>query len=183
MELFWSVFGMFLFLVEAYHVLAHMAVLFRFRLLPRKDLVRVRYYFLVDGLTSFLTAFFYTGHLRWLVSIHVVQHLYYYFAWERTRLAKRIVNWSSLDWFQSPKAGGVEMDNILGTLFDIVVHVCNLCLLAPALSALQMVLLLSVAITTMLSVFYNPRLAWSSPSTLPAWVQRRIKPLPDENGE
>ena len=90
MELGWNLAAMFLFLLEAYHVLGHLAVLCRLRLLPRKDLVRIRLYFLLDGLTSFTVAFLYTGRLRWLVSLHVIQHLYYYFFWEKTHWAKRV---------------------------------------------------------------------------------------------
>ncbi|KAL8584346.1 hypothetical protein ACOMHN_031966 [Nucella lapillus] len=177
MDLAWNVAGMVLFLMETYHVLSHMVILCRRRLLPRKDLVRIRYYFLLDGLSSFLTAFFYTGRFQWLISLHVVQHLYYYFSWEKSHWAKRIVDWSSLDWFQSPQAGGLELDNIVGTSFDILVHVVNLALLGAHLSSVQTVLVLVLAHTTFLAVFYNPRLAWASPSAVPPWVQRRLRPL------
>ena len=94
-------------------------------------------------------------------------------------LSPQIVDWSSLDWFQSPKGGGLELDNILGTLFDVVVHVGTLCVLGSYLSTVQILLPLALAQTTVVAVMYNPRLAWSSPgSSLPPWVQRRILPLP-----
>ncbi|PVD28648.1 hypothetical protein C0Q70_11242 [Pomacea canaliculata] len=86
----WNMVAMLLFVLEAYHVLGHTAVLFRIRMLPRRDLVRIRSYFLLDGFTTFVVAFFVTGRLQWLVLLHLVQHLYYYFTWEKSSFAKRV---------------------------------------------------------------------------------------------
>ena len=49
-----------LFLLECYHFIGHVCVLFRVRLLPRKDVVRIRYYFLFDTFTVFTVCFLYT---------------------------------------------------------------------------------------------------------------------------
>ncbi|KAK7494817.1 hypothetical protein BaRGS_00013944 [Batillaria attramentaria] len=192
----WNIIPMALFLLEAYHVLGHLAVLLRVRLLPRRDLVRLRAYFLVDGLSSLITAFCFTGRLQWLVGLHVLQHLYYFFFWEKTDLAKRygvsvvvtvlpttqmteIVDWSSLDFFHSHKSGGpkCELDNIVGTLFDVVVHLCNLCVLASYLTTVQVLFVLVLAQCSICCVLYNPRFAWSSPSAMPPWVQKRLSSL------
>lgn len=177
----WNLCAVLLFLVESYHVLGHLSVLLRIRLLPRKDVVRIRYYFFIDGLSSFVT-FVFTGQLRWLVTLHVLQHLYYFLFWEKSYWAKRIVDWSSLDWFQSQKVGGLELDNILGTLFDILVHVANLAILSSYLSTVQIFVLVGLAQMTAAVVLFNPRLAWASPSSLPPWVQRRIATLPASHG-
>lgn len=94
----------------------------------------------------------------------------------------QIVDWSSLDWFQSPLGGKVEMDNILGTIFDIAVHAANLCILSSYLSTVQILVILGLAKTSIVAVIFNPRFAWASPSSssLPAWVQKRIGPLSAE---
>lgn len=158
-------------------MLGHLAVLLRVRLLPRRDLVRLRLYFLLDGLTSLVTAFCYTGRLRWLVALHVLQHLYYFCFWEKTTLAKRVVNWSSLEFQQTSKCSQWEIDNVIGTLFDVVVHICNICALAGYLSTVQIVMVLVFAQCSICCVLYNPRFAWASPSAMPPWVQKRLTAL------
>jgi hypothetical protein len=44
-----------LFIAEFYHIIGHTVILFRVRMLPRKDLVKIRPYFLIDALTVFIT--------------------------------------------------------------------------------------------------------------------------------
>ena len=78
------------FSVEAYHIVGHCAVLFRVRLLPRKDLVRIRYYFLFDLLTVFVSSFVILGKLQWLAAIQMCQHMYYFLFWEQTGPAKKV---------------------------------------------------------------------------------------------
>ena len=63
----------FLFMLETYHVLTHFMVLFGLRMLPRKDLVRQRYYFFIDTFTIFSVNFLYLGQLRWLAAIQMIQ--------------------------------------------------------------------------------------------------------------
>ncbi|KAL4233152.1 hypothetical protein ACF0H5_007837 [Mactra antiquata] len=113
-----------LFTIEWFHIWGHVLILFRVRLLPRKDLVRIRYYFLVDLLTVFSSSILFTGQLRWLAALQMIQHAYYFIYWDRTGPAKRIINWSSLDWFKSDLKNKWEIDLILGTAFDVVVHIC-----------------------------------------------------------
>ena len=78
------------FSAEVYHIVGHCAVLFRLRLLPRKDLVRVRYYFLIDLLTVFISSFVILGKLQWLAVIQMCQHMYYFLYWEQTAPAKKV---------------------------------------------------------------------------------------------
>ncbi|XP_046565416.1 uncharacterized protein LOC124274136 isoform X1 [Haliotis rubra] len=166
-----------LFVVELYHILGHAAILFRVRLLPRKDLVRIRFYFLFDAASVFITCFLYTGKLRWLASLHLIQHLFYFITWNKSSLANKIMDWSSLDYFKSHKKDRLELDSILGTAFDIAVHVLNVYMLTSYLPTVGVLLGLAVAHGSAYFILYNPRLAWSSPSKMPAWIERRIRPL------
>jgi len=79
-----------LFTIEWYHIWGHTLILFRVRMLPRKDLVRIRLYFLFDLLTVFCSSFLFTGRLRWLATLQIIQHFYYFFFWDKTGLAKRV---------------------------------------------------------------------------------------------
>ena len=79
-----------LFLLECYHFIGHVCVLFRGRLLPRKDVVRIRYYFLFDTLTVFTVCFLYTEKLRWLAAMQMVQHLFFFFTWNRQSFTNRV---------------------------------------------------------------------------------------------
>ena len=87
-----------LFALEAYHVLTHFMVLFGLRMLPRKDLVRQRFYFLFDTLTIFTTNFLFLGELRWLAALQMCQHFAYIICWDKADFCKRVISWSSLDW-------------------------------------------------------------------------------------
>ena len=80
-----------LFFLQCYHVIGHGCVLFRIRLLPRKDIVCLRYYVFIDGFTVFVTAFLLTDRLRWLASLHVIPHAYYFIFWNQTSLAKKVI--------------------------------------------------------------------------------------------
>lgn len=82
--------AVFLFFLECYHVCSHLNVLFRIRLLPRKDLVRIRFYFLFDLMTVFCSSFLFLQRLRWLAAIQIVQHMYYFLFWEKTKPAKKV---------------------------------------------------------------------------------------------
>lgn len=80
----------FLFFLECYHICGHLNVLFRIRLLPRRDLVRIRFYFLFDLLTVFASSFLFLHRLQWLAAVQIVQHLYYFMYWEKTAPAKKV---------------------------------------------------------------------------------------------
>lgn len=85
-------FGTFLLMLEFYHFVSHMMILCRVRLLPRKDLVRIRYYFLIDALTV-LSVYYYTGVYWWqtiMTIVQFIQHMYYFIFWERTERAKTV---------------------------------------------------------------------------------------------
>lgn len=78
------------FFLECYHFMTHSFVLFRVRLLPRKDLVRSRPYFLIDTFCVFITNFILLGRLREVATLQIIQHLYYYFTWDKSNFAKKV---------------------------------------------------------------------------------------------
>lgn len=79
-----------LFAVELYHFIAHVMILCGLRTLPRKDFVRIRLYFLIDGLSVFLSSFMLTHRLQWLASLQVIQHIFIYTTWDKSTTAKRV---------------------------------------------------------------------------------------------
>ncbi|XP_055955177.1 uncharacterized protein LOC126812544 [Patella vulgata] len=166
-----------LFTLECYHTIGHLAVLCRIRLLPRRDLVRIRYYFLVDAMTVFVTNFLYTGKLKWLATLQIIQHLYYFFTWDKSFLAKKIIDWSSLDWFSSYKKGNLELDSILGTAFDIAVHTINAFILAQYLSITETIVAVLIAQGGSYCLLFSSKFAWSNPNHMPKWVHKRINPI------
>ncbi|XP_037072880.1 uncharacterized protein LOC119093959 isoform X2 [Pollicipes pollicipes] len=152
-----------LFTAELYHCVVHVLVLIGWRLLPRKDLVRTRVYFLVDAFTVALISYWVVPHLWWLGAIQNVQHFSYFFCWEKTWFAKRVVSWSSLDWDRSRW----QPDLLLGTLFDVSVHAVNACYLGIQLSGQGVLAACLISALLVYVVLYNPRLAWNSKDSMP----------------
>ncbi|PAA50386.1 hypothetical protein BOX15_Mlig024234g1, partial [Macrostomum lignano] len=175
--------GSLLLTVEFYHTISHLFILFRFRLLPRRDLVRVRAYFLADTLTVFL-AWLYIGRVYWWQDLYtaaqVAQHLYYFTTWESGFFARRVVSWSSLDWQKSgEQRRKFAWFEILGTSFDIAVHLTNAFLLVQLVTSVEVILCLALTQCMVLLVLFNPMLAWASPACIPDWVRRRLAPIPN----
>ncbi|XP_012946708.1 uncharacterized protein LOC101858991 [Aplysia californica] len=180
MEIHTSLYGvglLFFFSLEFYHAVAHTMIMGGFRTLPRKDLVRIRMYFLVDALSVFVSSFLLTGSYKWLAVIQIIQHMFYFITWDKSYMAKKIIDWSCLDWFKSEKKKDIQLDSTLGTLFDIVVHVVMMYAIGQQLSGLQIFIAMLIAQAALYAVIFNPKFAWSSPSSMPAWVQRRLGKL------
>lgn len=165
------------FISESFHIIGHAVVLFRIRLLPRKDLVRVHYYFVFDLLSVYLTSFFVLQKFHWLAIIQGLQHLYYIVFWNKTNPAKKIISWSSLDWIRSKYNSNWEWDSILGTAFDLGVHVFFTYLLFLNLSYAEVFIGTLVALSMGYYVLFSKRYAWANPKKVPAWVDKRIQPL------
>lgn len=165
------------FCFECYHIVGHCAVLFRIRLLPRKDLVRIRYYFLIDLMTVFCSSFVILGKLQWLAVIQMLQHMYYFVYWEQTSLSKKIVSWSSIDWIRSKFHQEWHLDSILGTAFDVMVHVLMAFFLGQRLTTVQIIIGLVLVQCSSFTILNGPWLAWSNPWVAPKWIEKRIKPL------
>ena len=162
-----------LFFLESYHVFTHVAILFGLRMLPRKDLVRQRFYFLFDTLTIFTVNFVFLGQLRWLAALQMCQHFSYFIWWDSAEFCRRVISWSSLDWNYSYEHR-FDWGLIIGTTFDLVCHLINACLLYSGfLSLFHAFVALVVTILSFVVIFYNPRLAWSSPLNVPDWVRKR----------
>ena len=78
------------FVFECYHFVTHALILFRVRLLPRKDLVRNRYYFLIDTASVFTVNIVLLQRLHLIAVCQIIQHLYYYITWDKSLLAKKV---------------------------------------------------------------------------------------------
>ena len=83
-SLLWNVVGTLLFTFSTYHAVTHACILFRWRMLPERDLVKQRFYFIIDLMTVFLTCFVYAQKLQWLAVIQAIQHAYYFITWNKT---------------------------------------------------------------------------------------------------
>ena len=80
-----------------------------------------------------------------------------------------------MDWDRSR---WIQIDLVLGTLFDVMIHAMNSVLLIQHFTSIE-ALLITLAFDAILLyvVLFNPKLAWANPSQIPSWVQRRLKPL------
>merc|ERR1712080_581312 len=72
-----------LYLMEAYHAIAHFLVLTGWKRLPRKDLVGVKYYFLTDAFT--VAVAFLLHQNSYFLPFFILQqwqHSFYFFTWQ-----------------------------------------------------------------------------------------------------
>ena len=92
----------------------------------------------------------------------------------------QIVSWSSLDWTASEYKEEWHFNSILGTAFDIIVHCIMAFSLGQYLSTIQILLSALLAICSIWAVLFGPWFAWSNPWAVPKWVQKRIRPLANE---
>ena len=76
-----------IFFLEVYHFLTHVLVLFGIRLLPRKDLVKQRIYFMIDLVCANISYWIH-GRFLVLIGLQNLQHLFYFFTWEQRYLNK-----------------------------------------------------------------------------------------------
>jgi len=164
------------FTLEAYHCASHASVLFGVRLLPRKDLVKVRPYFLLDAACA--AGAYWLHQAPYFFPILILQqwqHIFYFSTWDASAAAKRVISWSSLDW---DRGRWNQVDLVLGTAFDLGVHVANTYLLALHLSPSAQLLGLLVVAAAYHGVLNSPNHSWGSRYTrLPDWVARRVAPL------
>ena len=100
---------------------------------------------------------------------------FFIFSWP----SKRVVSWSSLDWDRSHWK---QVDLVLGTLFDALIHAMNVSLLVQHLVSVNLLITsLIVTFILFLMVIYNPKLAWANPeSKIPDWIKLRMRPLSDD---
>ncbi|XP_059177656.1 uncharacterized protein LOC131956988 [Physella acuta] len=165
-----------LFAVELYHMLAHVLIMCGIRTLPRKDLVRVRLYFMLDTLTVFITSFLLTNRLKWLATLQIIQHLFYFITWDKSYMAKRIIDWSSLDWFKN-QPRRPQIDSFLGTLFDVLVHAAMMYVIGEQMSMISLLLAMVTGPTVLYAVLFNSKFAWTSPNKVPRWIEKRVGKL------
>ena len=93
-----------------------------------------------------------------------------------SKLSFQIINWSCLDYFKTDLKNRWEFDNIFGTAFDIVVHLCMAYYLSHYLTVTQIILSLVLVQAGVLLVLFGPYYAWASPYNIPPWIQKRLHP-------
>merc|ERR1719295_1093481 len=176
-----------MFVVEAYHALAHWLVLVGWKMLPRKDLVSTRYYFLIDCGSAALA--FLLHRNEFMLPFFILQqwqHIFYYSTWDQSNAAKRVISWSSLDW---DRGRWNQLDLVLGTAFDLSVHMANTYFLGRMISVWHQTFAGAVAMLLYYFVIYDSNIfmyfnlkkgAWSSPNNIPDWVSKRMQPLTAE---
>ncbi len=93
-----------------------------------------------------------------------------------------MISWSSLDWTkQDNTKSRWEWSIILGTGFDVVVHAVNAYMLSQYMTAAEMLVGFLLAQMGTMFIIYSPRLAWSSPSSVPKWIEKRVRPINQED--
>ena len=112
-----------------------------YRLLPRTNVVAAQWYFIWDILAAAMAYYIHQveGFFPILI-IQQVQHIFYLTTWDQSWAAKRVISWSSLEW---DRGRWNQVDLVVGTMFDIGVHVAN------TLELFQLVLLTKL--------IFNPR--------------------------
>jgi len=168
-----SIFGTILFGVELYHTVGHGVIMFRQRMLPAKDISRLRFYFFIDLMTV-ATSYMYTRQLFWLAALQNIQHLFYFLTWNKGFSAIKVMQWSSLDWLQTDNNKIYHWDQILGTGFDMGVHITYAYLIAQHLPTMNIALGFAVTALGSVAILFNKRLAWCKPSDQPEWVRKRV---------
>merc|ERR1712066_257911 len=166
----------FSFFTEFYHSVTHLTVLTGYRMLPRKDLVRARVYFLIDAACAALAFSLHRAQYFYpLLILQQWQHIFYYSTWDVSGAAKRVISWSSLDW---DRGRWNQLDLVLGTAFDLFVHLANTYFLGSLLgSVAQISAGVGALLLYYLIILNTSKSAWSSPNNIPGWVGRRIQPL------
>merc|ERR1712212_1393391 len=170
---FWLVF-----VQELYHSLGHLTVLTGYRMLPRKDLVATRYYFLLDAAGAAIA--FAVHQVGWLYPILILQqwqHIFYFSTWDKSAAAKRVISWSSLDW---DRGRWNQIDLVIGTTFDMSVHIANTYFIGSMLNASSIIPGIILSLIFYQLVIMGSRFAWASKNSMPDWVAKRIKPLSSE---
>jgi len=122
------------FFLEFYHSLAHVTVLTGYRMLPRKDLVRAKQYFIIDAACAAVAYSLHQAeYFYFILILQQWQHIFYYSTWDSSAAAKRVISWSSLDWDQGRWN---QLDLVIGTTFDLSVHIANTYFLGTMMSPL-----------------------------------------------
>ena len=83
-----------------------------------------------------------------------------------------------MDW---DRGRWIQIDLVVGTLFDVFIHAMNTFLLIEHLTSTEALLLALIVDGNLLAyLIFNPKFAWANPSQVPNWVQKRVKPLSPE---
>merc|ERR1712189_70061 len=141
------------------------------------NLVSVRWYFLTDAGCAAVAYYLHQAPYFYpILILQQWQHIFYFSTWDVSAAAKRVISWSSLDWDRNRWN---QIDLVLGTAFDLGVHVANTYFLGTMIPLVTSSIAGIVACTLYYAVLYRQG-AWSTPGRIPDWVAKRIKPLTEE---
>merc|ERR1719500_40837 len=156
------------FITEVYHALGHLTVLTGYRMLPRKDLVSVRYYFLTDAACAAVAYYLHQADYFFpILILQQWQHIYYFSTWDKSWAAKRVISWSSLDW---DRGRWNQIDLVLGTTFDMSVHIANTYFIGTMLNVSSIIPGIIFTLIVYQLVITGSRFAWASKNSMPDWA-------------
>ena len=87
----------------------------------------------------------------------------------------QVMHWSSLDWLTTKNHSHWHWDVVLGTGFDVVVHLSFMFLISQHLTTFEVGLGAALSVVALGIVMFNSRFAWSTPGQpMEPWVKKRI---------
>ena len=107
-----------------------------------------------------------------MVLVHSVLHLYYVLTWNKTYQTKRIISWSSLEW----KSEKYDIQSILLTSYDILIHLINAVLLSSFISTQAVVVcLIFIAIQLKMTLYKDDKeCVWTQPTNISDNAKRAL---------
>merc|ERR1712111_212425 len=94
--------------------------------------VKAKTYFIIDAACAAIAyAIHQADYFYFILILQQWQHIFYYSTWDKSAAAKRVISWSSLDW---DRGRWNQLDLVLGTAFDMLVHMANTYFLGAMLS-------------------------------------------------
>lgn len=161
----------FLFMMEVFNAVSHAFVGLGLRLLPFKDMVQLRSYFVFSILTLSTTIL--VVDIPYIVPALLVMchHFFCYSTWNESNYSRKLILWSSLNWTGSRLKAPFLF---IGSLSVAAVHGHHGYLLGTTISFNEIVMGLVLTQCVLMSIMYNRRLAWATPANIPEWIQKRI---------
>jgi len=165
------VLSFFLFVFEIFLGMTTLLVSLGARSLPYKDMVGLRNFVVFAGLTITTSSMVVPSDLWVVETLLAAHHFYLYITWDVSDYSKKVLWWSSLNY---TKSRSKEWSLRIMALVIISVHGYHAYLLLLAHKIRDITMGIVVAHCMVMSVIYNSRLAWASPSNIPPWIAKRV---------
>lgn len=120
-------------ILELFHIIKHLEVIFKGRKYSKTTLLDSRHYFILDVITSILSLISLWGELpsllALLVVINILGHIYYIITWPQSKFsslhAEKIINWTSREYL----GPHYTYDFFMTLFFDVASHSICFCYL------------------------------------------------------